>query len=109
MSRVEFTKAVKLAAWRRSLGRCEHCGCLLAGKVPHYDHVNPEAFSHDASLGNCSVKCVECHDAKTNGTDKPAIAKSNRIRARHAGIKPDRTIRAWRKFDGTPVFKPRER
>lgn len=109
--RVEFTKAVKLAAWRRALGRCEQCGCLLAGKVPHYDHVSPETFSHDATLSNCQVLCVGCHDDKTNGTDKPAIAKSNRIRARHAGIKPERSIRGWRKLDRdrTPVFKPRER
>ena len=111
MSRVEFSKKTKLAAWRRADGRCESCGALLAGKVPHYDHVNPEAFSHDASLSNCSVKCVNCHDEKTNKHDKPAIAKSNRVRLRHAGIKPDRTIRAWRKLDEdrTPVFKPRER
>ena len=108
--RVEFTKATKLAAWKRSLGRCEQCGCLLAGKVPHYDHINPETFSHDAELSNCQVLCVECHDHKTNGTDKPAIAKSNRIRARHAGIKPDPTIRAWRSFAGDPRYaKPRER
>jgi 5-methylcytosine-specific restriction endonuclease McrA len=103
--RAEFSKAVKLAAWRRSLGRCEQCGCLLAGKVPHYDHVNPEAFSHNAELGNCQVLCVECHDDKTNGIDKPAIAKSNRIRVRHAGIKPDPTIRAWRNFKGEIVRK----
>jgi 5-methylcytosine-specific restriction enzyme A len=107
--RVEFTKAVKLAAWRRAIGRCEQCGCLLAGKVAHYDHINPVVFSEDASLANCQVLCVECHDQKTNGTDKPAIAKSNRVRVRHAGIRKERTIRAWRKFDGTPVFKPRER
>ena len=46
-----------------------------------------------------------------NGQDKPAVAKSNRVRVRHAGIKPDRTIRAWRKLDKTrtPVFKPREK
>lgn len=109
MARVEFTKAVKLAAWRRAGGRCEHCTALLGGKVGHYDHVNPEAFSHDASLENCQLLCVECHDAKTNGTDKPAIAKSNRIRTRHVGIKKERGIRAWRKFDGSPVYKSRER
>ena len=29
--------------------------------------------------------------------------------SRSAGEKPDRTIRAWRRFDGSPVFKPRQR
>lgn len=113
MRRVEFTKATKLAAWRRAEGRCQcQCGCRisLACKVPHYDHIIPETFSHDNSLANCQILCVDCHDEhKTNKIDKPMIAKSNRIRLRHAGIRPDRTIRAWRKFDGSPVYKSRER
>lgn len=109
MTRVEFTKAVKLAAWRRARGRCEACSALLVGKVPHYDHINPAAFDGSADLSNCQVLCVACHDEKTFKHDVPAIAKSNRIRLRHAGIRPDRTIRVWRKMDGTPVFKPRER
>jgi 5-methylcytosine-specific restriction protein A len=112
MTRVEFSKTTKVAAWNRAGGRCQcQCGCRISlhGKVAHYDHIDPETFSHDASLGNCQVLCVSCHDHKTNKHDKPTIAKSNRIRARHAGIKPDPTIRAWRKFDGTPVYKSRER
>jgi 5-methylcytosine-specific restriction endonuclease McrA len=109
MTRVEFTKATKLAAFRRALGRCEGCGGLLVPGKFHYDHRNPSVFSGDASLENCSCLCVGCHGAKTTKQDIPTIAKSNRLRFRAAGIRPDRTIRAWRKFDGTPVYKSRER
>ena len=109
MSRVEFSKATKLAAWKRAAGHCEQCGCLFAGKVPHYDHINPEVFSHDATLANCSVKCVSCHDAKTYKQDIPAVAKSNRLRATAAGIRRRRAITAWRSFSGEIVRKPARR
>jgi 5-methylcytosine-specific restriction protein A len=109
MTRTEFTRTTKRKAWDRAGGCCEHCTTPLGGKVPHYDHIIAEAFSHDNSLGNCALLCVECHDRKTNGQDIPAIAKSNRIRVRHAGIRPDRSIRAWRAFSGEIVRKPRER
>jgi 5-methylcytosine-specific restriction endonuclease McrA len=89
--------------------RCEGCGGLLVPGKFAYDHRNPSEFSGDASLENCQCLCVGCHGAKTVKRDIPAIAKSNRIRTRHAGIRKDRKIRAWRKFDGSPVIKPRER
>lgn len=42
-------------------------------------------------------------------SDVKAKAKSDRIRKRHLGIKKPRSIRAWRRFDGTPVYASRER
>jgi 5-methylcytosine-specific restriction protein A len=111
MPRAEFSKTTKVAAFRRANGVCETEGCtalLMPGKFA-FDHRNPSEFSGDNSLENCQCLCLAHHVEKTAKQDIPAIAKSNRIRARTAGIKPDRTIRAWRKFDGTPVFKPRER
>lgn len=110
MPRAEFSKKTKVAAWQRADGHCERCGAILVIGKFAFDHINPSEFSGDtgASLENCQCLCAGCHGAKT-AKDIPAIAKSNRIRARAAGIKPDRTIRAWRKFDGSPVFKPRER
>jgi 5-methylcytosine-specific restriction endonuclease McrA len=107
--RAEFTRETKLAAYRRSLGRCEKCGALFGGRRPTYDHIKPCEFGGDNSLQNCQVLCPACDGEKTYKHDIPAIAKSNRIRNAHAGLRRDRTIRAWRKFDGTPVFKPRER
>ena len=94
--RVEFTKATKLAAWRRCKGRCEGCSTLFAGKFKHYDHINPVVFSHDASLENCQVLCIECHTRKTGEEDIPAIAKSNRVLAREAGLTRSGNIRTLR-------------
>jgi 5-methylcytosine-specific restriction endonuclease McrA len=109
MSRSEFSKATKLAAFRRAMGRCEGCsGLLVFGKFA-YDHRNPAAFAGDGGLENCQVLCIGCHNTKTVKRDIPAIAKSNRIAYRAAGVKPDRTIRTWRRFDGTPVIAPRRR
>lgn len=109
MTRAEFSKATKLAAFRRAMGRCEGCGGLLMPGRFAYDHRNPAAFSGEASLENCCCLCEGCHNTKTFKRDIPAIAKSNRIAYRAAGVKPDRTIRAWRRFDGSPVYKPRQR
>ena len=109
MMRAEFDKKTKLAAFRRAMGRCEGCGGLLMPGKFHYDHRNPAAFSGDASLENCQCLCIGCHGGKTSLRDVPTIAKSSRVAYRAAGVKPDRTIRAWRRFDGTPVFKSRQR
>ena len=76
--------------------RCEGCGALFAGKFKHYDHINPVVFSHDASLENCQVLCIECHTRKTGEEDIPAIAKSNRVLAREAGLTRSGNIRTWR-------------
>lgn len=109
MPRAEFSKATRVAAKERAAGRCERCRAILVIGKFAFDHINPAAFTNDNSLENIQCICDACHGTKTAKQDIPAIAKSNRIRAKAAGIRPDRTIRAWRKFDGTPVFKPRER
>jgi len=109
MSRAEFSKATRLAAFRRAMGRCEGCGGLLVFGKFHYDHRNPSEFSGDNSLENCQCLCVGCHGAKTTKQDIPTIAKSNRVRASAAGIRRDRTIRAWRNFAGEIIRKPARR
>ena len=106
--RHEFSNTTKLAAWKRAAGKCEQCGALLMGKFA-YDHVNPCAFEGGNGLDNIAVLCRPCHGAKTTTQDIPAIAKSNRVRLRHAGIRRKRTILAWRSFSGAIVRKPRER
>ena len=107
--RAEFSKATKLAAYRRAMGRCERCSGLLTPGKFHYDHRNPVAFAGSDHLENCQVLCLGCHNHKTGKQDIPAIAKSNRIRAREAGIRKDRHIRAWRNFAGEIIRKPARR
>lgn len=106
--RQEFSKAVKLEAWNRAGGRCEKCTTKLYGHQTEYHHDKECTFGGDATIANCIVLCRACHSNITRGRAKD-ISKSNRIRNRNIGIKRPRTIRAWRKFDGTPVFAPRAR
>jgi 5-methylcytosine-specific restriction protein A len=96
MPRVEFTKATMRAAWRRCEGKCESCGTPFYGKPKIYDHINPTVFSHNAELSNCQVLCVECNRKKTGEEDIPAIAKSNRVLDREAGLTRLGSIRTWR-------------
>lgn len=107
--RQEFSKKTRAEAFLRANGRCEGCGCLLRPGRIHYDHDKPDAFGGKSVIENCRALCVECHARKTGEVDIPAIAKSNRRRARAAGIRKRRTITSWRRFDGTIVRAPRDR
>src|SRR5262245_18013910 len=110
MARLKFSNTTKLAAWKRAAGQCEKCTAILVQGKYHYDHVIPTYFCEDAGgIDNCQVLCTACHYDKTGTRDIPAIAKSKRIRLRHAGIRRKRAILAWRNFAGEIVRKPRER
>lgn len=107
--RREFPAKVKVAAFERANKRCERCtSILIAGKI-RYNHRIPDALGGEPTLQNCEVLCLSCDSVQTYTKDIPAIAKSKRIRKREAGVRKDRTIRAWRKFDGTAVYASRER
>lgn len=110
MSRTEFSKRVKLAAWDRSRGQCEACGVKIrAGMGPHYDHVRPTFFNDDASLENCAVLCKTCHASKTTDQDRPAIDRARRLHEKAIGAREKRSrplpgskASGWRKkMDGT--------
>lgn len=90
--RHEFSKRTRLEAFTRCGGKCEACGSILRPGHVEYDHDKPAAFSGGNSLANCRVLCRGCHGEKTFQRDIPAIAKSNRIRAREAGIKKRSTF-----------------
>lgn len=85
--RQEFTKKTKLAAWTRCLGRCEKCTAKLMTGYIEYDHDLSDALGGSNDLDNCIVLCRGCHRAKTDKIDIPVIAKSNRVRDKHFGIK----------------------
>lgn len=57
---------------------------------------------------NLAPALRDAHKIKTRA-DVGEKAKVDRIRKRHMGIKPARTLTRWRRFDGTPVFAERER
>ena len=57
---------------------------------------------------NLAPALVLPHREKTK-QDRRVKAKTDKVRKRHLGIKKKRSIRAWRKFDGSPVYASRER
>lgn len=86
MSRREFPKIVTLKAWERSGGHCEKCTAKLMPGRFQYDHIVPDALGGEPTLDNCQVLCSACHGEKTAGRDVPAVAKSNRVRAKFLGL-----------------------
>ena len=91
--RREFTKATKLMAWTRCGGKCESCGIKLGVGKHEFHHNDGCTFGGGNESRNCVVLCVGCHRNITSA-QAPVIAKSNRQRNKHIGIK---------KADGRPM------
>ena len=106
--RKEFSKKIRVAAWKRADGRCEECTRKLYPGDACFDHRIPDGLTGEPTLENCQCLCRWCHNVKTFGTDVPAIGRAKRREASHLGAKRSRNpIRGWRKFDGTAVRNPR--
>ena len=110
VSRSEFPRKVKAAAFERAKGFCEGCGAKLATGRIEYDHRVPDALGGEPTLDNCVVLCRACHGEKTATGDVPRIAKMKRQRDRHIGahasknpIPGGRKSKWKRKLDGTVV------
>ena len=110
MSRYEFSKQVKLAAWERCKGICE-CGCgnrIELGNGPDFHHAYlPATQPGSHTLDNCEVlRRKPCHAVITAETTIPMQAKSRRTIEKRINAREKRGgFRGWRKFDGTPVWK----
>lgn len=72
------------------------------------EHVKPLWLGGDDDETNMKPAHYDCAIEKTR-KESPVKAKSDRVRARHLGIKKPRTIRAWRKFSGEIVYAKAER
>lgn len=109
--RREFSPKTKLQAFERCAGICEgkDCGAQLRPGRWECDHIIPCEFDGDNSIDNAQCLCEACHTEKTGKKDIPAIAKSNRIQRRAAGIRKPSTFPGgrnspWKKrIDGTVV------
>ena len=91
--RREFPVKVKVAAYERAGGCCEHCTAPIRGGA-HYDHRIPDALGGEPVLSNVQVLCRTCHGLKTSQQDVPTIAKSKRTHAKHISA---REKRGWRR------------
>jgi 5-methylcytosine-specific restriction enzyme A len=84
MARREFSRKVRVAAFKRADGKCEVCGVRLVPGRFRYDHIIPDALGGDPTLENCKVQCDAC-DAPKTASDQTRIAKAKRVEAKHIG------------------------
>jgi 5-methylcytosine-specific restriction protein A len=88
---------------------CVRCTRAVGGKLrAEFDHIIPLILGGGNRESNLQTLCSECHGAKTK-LDVKLKSKVARVRQKHAGLKRPRTIRAWRKFDGSVVHASRDR
>lgn len=92
-------------------GICHICKCRIhaeRGERWEVEHVEAREIGGRDDWDNLRPAHVKCHKLKT-AEDKRVIAKCNRIRNRHYGIKPPRKMTQWRRFNGERVTVSRER
>lgn len=90
-------------------GRCATCTRELRPGHWECDHIIPLILGGKHAESNLQPLCIDpCHPAKTR-LDVKLKAKVARVRKNHIGVKRPRTIRTWRRFDGSPVYAPRAR
>jgi 5-methylcytosine-specific restriction protein A len=101
---------VRLRVFYRDNGTCQ-CGCgrlIHAGERWQTDHTLAIINGGENRETNLRTLLVKCHKTKTKA-DMAQKSKDYHVRAKHNGIKKPRTIRSWRKFNGTIVHAERER
>ncbi len=100
---------VKVRVFERCNGHCCDCGVRIVGSIrPEFDHVTAIANGGRNAESNLQLLCKPCHAEKTKG-DVAEKKLLYRKKLRAIGIKKPRTIRSWRRFDGSPVYASRER
>lgn len=72
------------------------------------EHIIPLWLGGDDDERNMGPAHEKCARDKT-AQEAPVKAKSDRVRANYLGIKRQRSIRQWRRFNGDPVHASRER
>jgi 5-methylcytosine-specific restriction protein A len=98
MSRREFPKDVRRAAYARANGHCEATGgtyglnkgerCNMPlDRGVEYDHAIADSIGGEPTLDNCVVACSRCHSFKTRYIDIPKAAKTLRQQDKHNGIR----------------------
>lgn len=108
MTRLEFPRKIKSAAFARSGGKCEACGLPFKAGAVEYDHILPAALGGEPSLANCRALCRACHVEKT-ASDVKRIRKADRQRDRaNNSIVPKSKIKSAG-FPKAPARDPKRR
>jgi len=97
---------VKLRVFDAFNGKCAICGCRVT--VANYDHKTALINGGENRESNLQLLCLPHHKVKTRAdvAEKSIVARK---RAKHIGIKKPRTIRSWRRFDGSIVTASKDR
>jgi hypothetical protein len=112
MTRAEFSKATKLAIFKRASGRCE-CGCRLKirpGDAVQYDHYPiPASMGGPATPENGRVLILKHAKERTFGSgidSNTQIAKTTRLAEKRLGMRPKkRGFRGSKSFSGEIRWK----
>ena len=87
-------------------GICYLCKCIInagRGEAWEVEHVEAREISGRDDWANLRPAHVDCHKVKTK-EDKAIIAKCNRVRNKHLGIRKRTSFRGWRKMNGDIVL-----
>ena len=84
--RRQLSTRARLNLFLAHKGRCASCTLPIPpGKGWDIDHIIPLALGGSDTTDNMQILCRPCHGTKTIKRDVPAIAKVERIRAKHLG------------------------
>ena len=86
MKRKTLSKLARIRIFDREGGRCHLCGGLIWGKPWELDHKVPLWAGGEDTEDNMLPAHVACHKDKSTA-DAPVKAKTDRIRAKHIGVK----------------------
>jgi len=81
---------------------------IRAGDAWEVEHILALCNGGEHRESNMAPALVAPHKDKTRA-DRRVKAKNDRVRKKHIGIKKARTIKSWRRFDGSVVHAERER
>lgn len=108
--RKTLSRLARIRIFDNHKGICCLCGCNLYHNAKPWivEHIKPLWLGGTDDESNMAPACQECAVEKTCA-EAPVKAKTDRQRAKHLRIKKPRTIRAWRRFNGDPVYAGKER
>jgi hypothetical protein len=108
-SDAEPPRRVKVRIFDLWRGRCAGCGRKLRpGDRWDCDHILAICNGGENREKNLQPVCLWCHARKTS-LDVAIKSGVYERRASHIGVRKPRTMRTWRRFDGTIVNASRER
>lgn len=94
--RRQLSTRARLDLFLAHKGRCASCTLPIPpGKGWDIDHIIPLAIGGPDTTDNMQILCRPCHGVKTTKRDVPAIAKVERMRAKHLGA-----VRSRRSMEG---------